>query len=367
MTPLQSQLESFGRRGKKLSSGRLLRYREVLTLLGNPERLGDSAYAAELAERVVAELQDVIASIKSPIDRRIAQVVVAAAPEFHEKLVKERTAYVITHGQEFTEEQFKTRRGQVMADVAEALQARFHTDAATHDSLTPGAEGRAGHPVVAPVPSPSRGQRPGFQRPPGRGRPQFLRGRRLIAAGAVVSLGALAGAVTGYGLDWRQDPSTGQSNVALFAATFDDKDPRSLEGNPCADAPLSQPAYPAGPEVIGPDGAPVATIQLRTQYSCPVVWPRIVWGVGPSLDMEAIYQIPDGWTLQVLTIRPETGSVFRYPEPSSGAPVPYALGKMASTAQHCVKVEVYFTNGTERTSSAQTDCIRHNTAEGSTP
>lgn len=133
----------------------------------------------------------------------------------------------------------------------------------------------------------------------------------------------------------------------------------SLEGSPCADAPQSQPAYPPGPEVIGPGGTVVGTIQLRTWHSCEVVWPRIVWDHGPDLDTDATYQIPSGWTLHVLTVRPATGSTFDYPEPASGAPVPYALGKMASTARDCVYVEVYFTDGVEPTPSARTDCIHH--------
>ncbi|AKE89616.1 hypothetical protein AAT18_10680 [Rhodococcus aetherivorans] len=109
--------------------------------------------------------------------------------------------------------------------------------------------------------------------------------------------------------------------------------------------------------MIGPDGTVVGTIQLRTWYSCDVVWPRVVWGVGPDLDMEATYQIPDDWTLQVLTIRPATGSTFSYPEPASGAPVPHALGKMVSATPGCVYVEVYFTNGVQETPHAKTECV----------
>lgn len=174
----------------------------------------------------------------------------------------------------------------------------------------------------------------------------------------VVALGVLATVIAGYEIR-REVMSMPRSDIEVL----DNHDPRSLKDNACADAPLSQPAYPAGPQVVGPDGTAIGTIQLRTQYSCEVIWPRVVWDVGSDLDVDATYQIPAGWTLQVLTVRPATGSIFSYPEPSSGAPVPYALGKMASTARDCVYAEVYFTSSHGRTQSARTDCVHHDSSQ----
>ncbi|RQM32199.1 hypothetical protein [Rhodococcus ruber] len=356
--PLQTELAAFGRRGRRLAPERLLEFDDLLALLGEPDRLNDIAYRQDLAVRITTALKVEIASMTDRVDRRIAEALLAAAPEFYDKFVNERLAYEASHGRQFTAEQYKNRRRRVLADLTAALDKRLQEKVAPLDGTElPAAPYATTTDALLPLqPSLVGGSK--WARPWKR-RPHVLRGRRLIAASAVVSLGALAGAVAAHNLDWQRHASTRQSEVALPAATFDDKDPRSLEGNPCADAPLSQPAYPAGPEVIGPDGTPVATIQLRTRYSCPVVWPRIIWDVGPDLNVDATYQIPDGWTLQVLTVRPETRSVFRYPEPSSGAVVPYALGKMASSAQHCVKVEVYFTNGADKTPLAETDCIYH--------
>ncbi|MBF4996682.1 hypothetical protein IRT45_05875 [Nocardia sp. BSTN01] len=108
------------------------------------------------------------------------------------------------------------------------------------------------------------------------------------------------------------------------------------------------------PPVEGPDGTRVGTIELRSSPKCKaVVWGRVLWNNDPA----ATYQIPRGWTLHVITHRPDTRDYFDQPEPSHDSPIPYALSAMMSTARGCVFVEAYFTDGVRRTASAATSCV----------
>ncbi|NQE67369.1 hypothetical protein NG2371_01821 [Nocardia gamkensis] len=102
----------------------------VLRQLGDEARLSDPLYREQLARRVVVMLRSLIAAMPDPVDRRIAEAVLAAAPEFYDRTVEQRRAYVREHDFGFTDEQFKTRRARVVADLAADLTAAFrnHTE-----------------------------------------------------------------------------------------------------------------------------------------------------------------------------------------------------------------------------------------------
>ncbi|MBF6259870.1 hypothetical protein IU468_26690 [Nocardia farcinica] len=96
-------------------------------------------------------------------------------------------------------------------------------------------------------------------------------------------------------------------------------------------------------------------MQLRASPKCPtVIWARVVW----NNDLAATYQIPPGWTLHVVSHRPDTQTAHDETELASASKIPYGLGAMLSTARGCVFVEAYFTNGDQRTASAATSCVR---------
>ncbi len=102
----------------------------VLRQLGDGTLLSDPGYREQLARRVVTVLRSLITAIADPVDRRIAEAVLAATPEFYDKTVEQRRAFVREHDLGFTDEQFKTRRARVVGDLAADLTAAFrnHTE-----------------------------------------------------------------------------------------------------------------------------------------------------------------------------------------------------------------------------------------------
>ena len=89
-----------------------------------------------------------------------------------------------------------------------------------------------------------------------------------------------------------------------------------------------------------------------------MVWARAPWNNDRGeADPDAVYQIPAGWVLHVITHRPGTATSVDTPEPSIAGPIPYGLSTMLTTARGCVYVEAYFSNGDDRTVSALTPCV----------
>ncbi|MFD4367764.1 hypothetical protein [Rhodococcus sp. NPDC058521] len=171
---------------------------------------------------------------------------------------------------------------------------------------------------------------------------------------AVVAI--VVGVVVVLGSDHRS-----QSDAARHELQYDGKDPRGLDGadSRCADPPPSLEVKASRPPVLGPDGTVVGVVEVRTSASCPgVVWARVPWNNDRGeADPSAVYQIPAGWVLHVVTHRPGTATSVDTPEPSVAGPIPYGLSTMLTTARGCVYVEAYFSNGDDRTVSALTPCV----------
>lgn len=138
-SPLHKALESFGCRAQCLSVARLEYYPEVLIELFGEDAVADPGSRHEAAVRVEAALVTIIAEIKNPADRRVAEAIFAAKPEFHELDVTHRIDYVDLNDKGFSRELFKTQRRRIIGDVASALERASHTQAS---------------PVIGPVLSP---------------------------------------------------------------------------------------------------------------------------------------------------------------------------------------------------------------------
>ncbi|GAB7065975.1 hypothetical protein H7J06_03620 [Mycobacterium hodleri] len=115
------------------------------------------------------------------------------------------------------------------------------------------------------------------------------------------------------------------------------------------------------PEVIGPDGTPIAQIHLR-QYSkreCPpAVWAWVPWDGDPDVMLP----VPQGWTIHVVIRRDKTSTRLDEMESNSGQAVQYPISKIliATPEAGCVAVDVFFTNdaGTAPpTPTATTGCV----------
>lgn len=113
---VRAALERYGRRARRLSPSRLMEFREVVGFLKN-----DSETVSAAAERVAARLTQIIEGIIDPVDRRIAEALLASKPEFYEKTVSMRQAHVREHDVGFSDDQYKTRRRRIIRDVAAAL------------------------------------------------------------------------------------------------------------------------------------------------------------------------------------------------------------------------------------------------------
>lgn len=125
-TPLQAELESFARRARCLSAARLEHFSGVLEVLYGTDRMADACRRETAAEFVARELAVIIAGIKDPVDRRIAEALFAAQEEFHELNVTERLEYVDEHDRTFSRELYKTRRSRIIRDVAAVLRHRVN-------------------------------------------------------------------------------------------------------------------------------------------------------------------------------------------------------------------------------------------------
>ena len=135
VSPLHAELESFGRRARRLTADRLQTYPGVLAALFGEEALVDADQRQILAERVERAILAIIAGINDREDRRIAEAVFAAKPEFYDLNVTERQS----KSEELDgpiRELYKTRRARIVGDVAAALQRMFcGQKVADHDAL----------------------------------------------------------------------------------------------------------------------------------------------------------------------------------------------------------------------------------------
>ncbi len=102
----------------------------VLQQLGDKARLADANYREQLARRVVAILRLLIDGMTDPVNRRVAEAALAAKPEFYDKTVDQRRAYVREHDFGFTDDQFKTRRARVISDLSAGLADAFRAQPA---------------------------------------------------------------------------------------------------------------------------------------------------------------------------------------------------------------------------------------------
>lgn len=130
VSPLYAALETFGRRGRRLNAARLEAVPDVLYALFDRDALvADPDLRTEHAAEVATALMHIIEGFIDPVDRRIAEVVLAARPEFYEKTVTARQEHVYEVDFGFTADQFKTRRARIVGDIAAELERSVGTGA----------------------------------------------------------------------------------------------------------------------------------------------------------------------------------------------------------------------------------------------
>lgn len=175
----------------------------------------------------------------------------------------------------------------------------------------------------------------------------------IICAG----IGVVWAVVSSNQVTSAQPTTSSLPDAAQLESRYDGKDPRGSSGanSKCADPPSSEEVASSQPSVVGPDGSVVGIIHLRTSPICPVIWARLLWHDDPS--PQSLYAIPQGWTLHMVAHRPDTGTSTDATEQASG-PIQYGLSYMLVTVRGCVYVEAYFSNGTQRTPSSQSSCVR---------
>ncbi|MFE9577408.1 hypothetical protein ACFYO1_13545 [Nocardia sp. NPDC006044] len=124
-SPLHLALQSYGRTARCLSVEAMQNWPQVLIALAGPEIVADSAARAGLAEWVVRQLYTEISAISDPINRRIAEAIMASAKEFNGLYVTERAKYVRDNDQGFSDELFKRRRRRILAELASRLAKAY--------------------------------------------------------------------------------------------------------------------------------------------------------------------------------------------------------------------------------------------------
>src|SRR5680860_202843 len=108
---LHAELESFRRRARRLTADRLKECPGVLAALFGEEALVDADEKQILAERVERAILEIIAGINHRDDRRIAEVVFAAKPEYYDLTVTQRLRECGKRGD--ISERFKTNRARI--------------------------------------------------------------------------------------------------------------------------------------------------------------------------------------------------------------------------------------------------------------
>ncbi|MDL9980091.1 hypothetical protein [Microbacterium candidum] len=129
VSPLQDAVEGFGRRGRRLTAARLEAVPDVLIALRGPRVLHDADARHSLALEVEQTLRGAILDMKDPVDRRIAQVVLASEPEFYDDTIEIRKQTVLSGDMAFSANQFAQRRPRIITELVSALQARFAGEA----------------------------------------------------------------------------------------------------------------------------------------------------------------------------------------------------------------------------------------------
>jgi hypothetical protein len=363
---LHGALGEFGRCAKKLSVARLEEVDTVLKAVGTPEQLNDADKRRDLAVRVFEALRSIVAEIEDPVDRRIAQAVLATEPEFYDKLVGKRLAYVRENDRGFSDEQYYDKRRRVVGDIEEALAGVMGIGAAPRlsgesnphkgrrEAPTNSEDGTGDHARAHTATIERTVTQPDSLTRAGR--------RRLILAGVVAAILVLL-VIAGVAVLTRHYQPARTWNgmtAAELERRYDGKLPGGQDGTEshCSDGDLPPSLVvdrATAPPVMGSEGGPVGNVQLRKSQVCPtVVWARVLW----KGDERERYQIPPGWTLHVVMHRPETKSSFDETEPSTASQIPYALSSMIASARGCVYAEAYFTNGDLATASVSTSCVR---------
>ena len=317
----------------------------ILRAVGTPDQLADWYKRHDLAVWIEAALRSIVASIKDPVDCRIAQAVLKTEPEFFEMGVEERKQY-LRERNHISDEKYKERRPVVIARVAAKLEEALATGVLpelpsepttagnVRDGPTTGSELDTAHPA--------RTQTATLERAPAlitSRKRSGLRGRilpGLVAATLVLEM--VAGAAVLMRHDAAETTWNGMT-AAELERRYDGKLPAGQDGTDshCADPPPSQPVDGASrPPVTGPAGTPIATVQLRKSPICPtVIWARVLW----HGDERAWYQIPPGWTLHVVMHRADTNTVIDEPETSKPSEIPYALSRMLCSG---AKGDIYY-------------------------
>jgi hypothetical protein len=90
------------------------------------------------AARTASTLRRIIDAIEDPVDRRIAEAMFASKKEFYDKYVWERQAYVYTHDNGFSKDQYHDRRPRIVVDITAALRRALGAQGISKlDLLTP--------------------------------------------------------------------------------------------------------------------------------------------------------------------------------------------------------------------------------------
>jgi hypothetical protein len=329
---LYTPVEQFGRRCEQLSPEELEREQDtILRAVATGDELDDWYQRHELATRVCEALRSIVPSIENPVDRRMAQVVLATEREFWGKGVLDRLAYVATHGCEFSDNQFWDRRGYVIEYLAAKLEEAL---AEANSETTANPAERAGIKSAR---------------------------RRLMVMGAtaaVLVLLATAGTVVALTRGNAAQNACNGMSAAELEHCYDGKLPwGDDEESHCANPPDAQNVVSNNPPVMVPDGRVTGTLQLRKSPICPTaVWARIVW----DGDEGKRYQIPAGWTVHSVMHRPATNTVIPEQDHPSATEGPYIVSRMISSARGCVYAEVYFARDDKpdvTTATARTSCV----------
>lgn len=125
VSPLQEAVESFGRRGRRLTAARLEAVPDILIALRGPRVLADLDARRKLAAEIEQTLRATIIDMKDPTDRRIAQVVLASEPEFYDDTIERRKQTVLAGDMAFSANQFAVRRPRIVTELVVALRSEL--------------------------------------------------------------------------------------------------------------------------------------------------------------------------------------------------------------------------------------------------
>jgi hypothetical protein len=194
--------------------------------------------------------------------------------------------------------------------------------------------------------------------PSGQGRPRDrdsdtvkaarIGGRYAIAAsviGAVIAAVLAAVLTNGFGLSGSHRSPPSLHSRSAIERKYDGKDPK-VSG--CADPPPSQPVSRTNWPLIGPGGAVVGHVELRTSPVCPVIWARVYW-------LHGRYTLPAGWSLHVVMHRSVDPANAPFVTDVTFA---YVYGNMLAAGHGCVFAQVFFADGSRQTQPAVTGCFK---------